>query len=88
MKSDALWLRVDVHGSLWINRNGQPLETGEALSPEQALALFTSPAHDPGAPPRRIEVGAPDPLGIPPTPKDRTDAAVFRHRSDVRARPK
>jgi len=22
MKSDALWLRVDVHGSLWINRNG------------------------------------------------------------------
>ena len=38
---------------------GLVLGPGEGLSPEQALALFTSPAHAPGAPPRRIEVGAP-----------------------------
>lgn len=56
-------------------RNGQPLETGEALSPEQALALFTSPAHDPGAPPRRIEVGAPADLCL----LDRPWAAAREH---------
>jgi predicted amidohydrolase YtcJ len=38
---------------------GLVLGSDEALSPEQALALFTSPAHAPGAPSRRIEVGAP-----------------------------
>jgi predicted amidohydrolase YtcJ len=31
----------------------------ERLSPERALALFTSPAQAPGAPPRRVGVGAP-----------------------------
>ena len=31
---------------------------GEALTPERALALFTSPAGAPGGPPRRVEVGA------------------------------
>ncbi len=41
------------------SRGGLVLGPGEALSPERALALFTSPAHAPGAPPRRIEVGAP-----------------------------
>jgi predicted amidohydrolase YtcJ len=30
----------------------------ESLSPEQALALFLSPAHAPGAAPRRVEAGA------------------------------
>ncbi len=38
--------------------NGQHIGLQEALTPEQALALFTSPAHAPGAGPRRIEVGA------------------------------
>lgn len=35
--------------------DGTALVPGEALSPEQALALFTSPT--PGGPPRRLEVG-------------------------------
>ena len=38
---------------------GLSLGPDEALSPERALALFTSPAHAPGGPPRRIEAGAP-----------------------------
>jgi predicted amidohydrolase YtcJ len=38
---------------------GLILGPGEGLSPGQALALFTSPAHAPGAAPRRVEVGAP-----------------------------
>ena len=37
---------------------GERLGPGEALSPERALALFTSPALAPGAPPRRVEPGA------------------------------
>ena len=34
------------------------LGADEALTPERALALFTSPADAPGAPPRRVEPGA------------------------------
>jgi predicted amidohydrolase YtcJ len=37
---------------------GAVLGPEEGLSPERALALFTSPALAPGAPPRPIEVGA------------------------------
>jgi len=37
---------------------GQSIEAVESLTPEQALALFTSPAESPGAAPRGIEVGA------------------------------
>jgi len=37
---------------------GFVLGPDETLSPERALALFTSPASAPGAPPRRIEAGA------------------------------
>jgi predicted amidohydrolase YtcJ len=36
---------------------GRSLGADEALSPERALALFTSPAEAPGAAPRRIAVG-------------------------------
>src|SRR4029453_314195 len=39
--------------------DGAPLGADESLSPERALALFTSPAEAPGAAPRRIEPGAP-----------------------------
>ncbi len=39
-------------------RDGASLGPEERLSPEQAVAMFTSPASAPGAPPRRIEVGA------------------------------
>jgi predicted amidohydrolase YtcJ len=38
---------------------GATLGAGEALSPERALALFTTPAEAPGAAPRRVAVGAP-----------------------------
>jgi len=31
---------------------------GESLTPERALALFTTPAESPGGTPRPIEVGA------------------------------
>jgi predicted amidohydrolase YtcJ len=44
-----------------VDRNtegGSALGPGEALTPERALALFTSPAAAPGDPPRPIEVGA------------------------------
>ncbi|MBW1876230.1 MAG: amidohydrolase family protein [Deltaproteobacteria bacterium] len=37
---------------------GSRLGQDETLSPEEALALFTSPLEAPGAPPRRVEVGA------------------------------
>jgi len=39
--------------------DGRLLNGGEAISPEQALALFTGPAARPGGPPRRIAVGEP-----------------------------
>jgi predicted amidohydrolase YtcJ len=38
--------------------DGLPLGAHEALSPERALALFTTPAESPGGAPRRIEPGA------------------------------
>jgi predicted amidohydrolase YtcJ len=39
--------------------DGAPLGPDETLTPERALALFTSPADAPGAAPRRIEPGSP-----------------------------
>jgi len=38
--------------------SGRILGAGEALTPERALALFTTPADDPGGVPRAVEVGA------------------------------
>lgn len=38
---------------------GVSLGADEALTPERALALFTTPADEPGGPPRRVEAGAP-----------------------------
>ncbi len=38
---------------------GVSLGADGALAPERALALFTSPAGAPGAPPREVAVGAP-----------------------------
>jgi predicted amidohydrolase YtcJ len=40
-------------------RDGRSIGADEALTPEQALALFTSPLRQPGAAARRVEVGAP-----------------------------
>jgi predicted amidohydrolase YtcJ len=39
-------------------RDGATLGAHERLTPERALALFTTPAHAPGGTPRRVEVGA------------------------------
>ena len=36
---------------------GRVIGADEALTPEQALALFTSPPEDPGGSPRNIAVG-------------------------------
>ena len=41
------------------SRGGRLFGAREVLGPERALALFTSPAAAPGAPPRRLAVGAP-----------------------------
>ena len=40
------------------HRGGATLGAGEALSPERALALFTTPADAPGGAPRRLAPGA------------------------------
>jgi len=39
--------------------SGYTMGEDEILTPEEALALFTSPLEAPGAPPRRLQVGAP-----------------------------
>jgi len=41
------------------SRGGLALGPDEALTPERALALFTTSAQAPGGPPRRVDVGAP-----------------------------
>jgi predicted amidohydrolase YtcJ len=41
------------------SEGGRLLGPDESLTPERALALFTSPAQAPGAAPRRVAVGAP-----------------------------
>ncbi len=43
---------------------GRAIGTTEALTPEQSLALFTTPLDDPGGTTRRIEVGAPADLCV------------------------
>jgi predicted amidohydrolase YtcJ len=40
-------------------QSGRVLGAEEAVSPERALALFTTPAEDPGGAPRRVAPGAP-----------------------------
>jgi len=58
---------------------GLALGAGEALAPERALALFTTPPEAPGGPPRRIAPGAPADLCLLALPwkraRDRLDAA-------------
>lgn len=58
---------------------GAVLDAGEALSPERALALFTSDAAAPGGPARRAVPGAPADLCLLRLPwkqfRDRLDAA-------------
>jgi predicted amidohydrolase YtcJ len=39
--------------------SGAPLGEDEAVTPERALALFTTPLAEPGGAPLRIEPGAP-----------------------------
>ena len=60
--------------------SGSVLGAVEALAPEDALALFTSAAHTPGGPPRRIAVGAAADLCL----LDRPWAVARRNLSKVR----
>jgi len=61
---------------------GLEIGADERLSPERALALFTSPPDRPGAPPRTVEVGAPADLCLLDRPwssaRDRLDNADVR----------
>lgn len=58
---------------------GRRLGPDEALTPERALALFTSPSGAPGASPRRVMMGAPADLCLLDRPwrqaRERLDAA-------------
>ena len=59
---------------------GLVLEAGESLSPERALALFTTPLEAPGGAPRRVEMGAPADLCL----LDRPWAAARENLAEVR----
>ena len=50
---------------------GQSLGPQEALAPERALALFTSPPEAPGGPPRRVAAGVPADLCLLDAPWSR-----------------
>ena len=62
---------------------GRVLGAAERLTPERALALFTTPLADPGGQPRRIVVGAPAALCVLWRPWG--EARLSLDRSDVRA---
>jgi predicted amidohydrolase YtcJ len=55
---------------------GETLGAAEALTPERALALFTTPADAPGGPPRRIEPGVPADLCLLDRPWSRARDAL------------
>lgn len=63
--------------------DGRVLGAAERLTPERALALFTTPLADPGGKPRRIVVGAPAALCVLRRPW--VEARLSLDRSDVRA---
>jgi predicted amidohydrolase YtcJ len=60
-------------------RAGALLGESEAVTPERALALFTTPPHAPGGPPRSVVAGAPADLCLLALPwsraRDRLAAA-------------
>ena len=62
---------------------GLSLGPAEALSPEGAVALFSSPLRDPGGPPRRIRPGAPADLCLLDRPWSAARSAL--HCDQVRA---
>jgi predicted amidohydrolase YtcJ len=62
------------------SRGGIRLGPEEALSPERALALFTSPPHAPGARPRRIGVGSPADLCLLDVPWSEARRALSSER--------
>lgn len=63
--------------------DGRVLGAAERLTPERALALFTTPLADPGGQPRRIQVGASADLCVLRRPW--AQARLSLDRSDVRA---
>ncbi|NQX88499.1 MAG: amidohydrolase family protein [Halioglobus sp.] len=65
------------------SRSGKVIGPNERLSPEQALALFTSPADAPGTAPRRVAVGEVADLCLLDRPWD--EARLRLAAGDVRA---
>ena len=67
-------------------RSGRVMGAAEALSPEQALALFTTPLQAPGAAPRRIVPGQPADLCLLDRPwaQARADLSAVRVRQTWR----
>jgi predicted amidohydrolase YtcJ len=61
-------------------RGGQKLGPGEALTPERALALFTTRPEAPGGPPRRVAAGAPADLIVLDRPWSRAREELSRER--------
>ncbi len=59
---------------------GLTLGPDEALEPERALGLFTSPAEAPGAAPRRVEVGAVADLCLLDAPWEAARRELSSHR--------
>jgi predicted amidohydrolase YtcJ len=78
--TDAPYGRPDPWAAMAAAVDRAPLGPGEAVSPEQALALFLAPLHDPGGHPRRVAVGAPADLCVldRPWPEARYDLAGVR----------
>jgi predicted amidohydrolase YtcJ len=66
---------------------GLVLGADEAVSPERALALFTTPPEDPGGPPRRVAPGAPADLVLLDAPwrAAREELDAGRVRATLRA---
>lgn len=59
--------------------SGKALGAGEALTPERALALFTTPPEEPGGAPRRVRVGEAADLCLLDRPWSRARLSLSRH---------
>jgi predicted amidohydrolase YtcJ len=78
--TDAPYGRPDPWAAMAAAVDRRPLGPGEAITPEQALALFLAPLDDPGGRPRRVEPGAPAELCLLDRPwaEAREDLAAVR----------
>jgi predicted amidohydrolase YtcJ len=75
------WTAMQAAGDR-LSRRGRPLGAGEIVSPERALAFFTTPPGDPGGAPREVRAGEPADLCL----LDRPWADARRRLADVQVR--